>query len=760
MAQRRYGPTRGAGVVTIEKEGDKTIEPGALGWVGYPGILEKGPVGELIECQNKATFFKKCGSYIDDSLLPDSAYSYYRLANGAGGIFLIRITDGNEAQAQIPLYARMGAVLTPMGTLKAHNGGRWGGKEARYSGDVVAVADIEETQITTGVTTWKTDQWAGGYVELEGVANKQYPIVGNTAAGVITVASDQTMDTDLDDGTETRYYLVLENDNKAVSFLLGDGEEKPDSEFSLEVYIDGDFIKKYPNLSTDPVSGNYWVSVINNDDGNDEIFAVDLWTGAHTASVRPANHYGKIEAVTETVLTAEISDFAISSVGGGDPTLVLGTTDDEMVSQKITVTMTSATEGTVASDVFGSFTPTVTLGTEYTDNKFTPPFTITAGTNPLDVDDTLVINYKPFKLDSLIGGHLYPDKPNSKLEKYRIVDNNHNTITVAAGSDLTGSGEVGDEFLVEAAIEMQGGIDGNADITDSSYTQQAWDTSSSPFNRIFGRNMGLVKMATPGVTATAVIKAGAAYAEAKNHQYRYEIIDSIVTESGAVTAINSTLGRNDFGVCSFPSYAYVSDPLATGSGKRKLVSATGMIHGREARIAVDYDGYHKAEAGVNATLPEILALPTGEKSLNEEILNPLGVSIIKKVKGNYVIWGDRTLYIDPGWKWKHQREQMSYYEHVLMENFDWIIFAINDTEMWSLARTALITFFSAEWRPKRALRGDTFEEAAIIKIDSENNTNATMAAGDLNAAVSLRLADTIERFIITIGKQGIFDSAG
>ena len=54
----------------------------------------------------------------------------------------------------------------------------------------------------------------------------------------------------------------------------------------------------------------------------------------------------------------------------------------------------------------------------------------------------------------------------------------------------------------------------------------------------------------------------------------------------------------------------------------------------------------------------------------------------------------------------------------------------------------------------------TFEEAVGIKIDEENNTNLTRANGDLNAEISLRLADTVERFIITIGKLGIFDQLG
>jgi hypothetical protein len=184
-----------------------------------------------------------------------------------------------------------------------------------------------------------------------------------------------------------------------------------------------------------------------------------------------------------------------------------------------------------------------------------------------------------------------------------------------------------------------------------------------------------------------------------------------------------------------------------------------MIHGREARIAADYDGYHKAEAGIDAKLPKLLDIPTSDAILNEELLNPAGIAIIKKVKGNFIIWGDRTVHSDPTWKWKHQRETMSYYEHVLQESFDWIIFMINDRTTESLAISALNSFFLPEYA-KRAVRGNTFQEAVIIKLDEELNTDATRANGDMISEIKLRLADTVERFIIRIGKQGIFESVG
>lgn len=773
MAVRKFGPTRGAGTRIEEQEGEKTITPGALGFSGYAGLFEKGPPGELVVVTSKTLALKKFGAIISDGQAPDAMLDYFELANGAGGLCLVRVTDGNEVQAEMTLYSRVAAGLVPMGKVKAKNGGRWGGKAHLAAGEVDTLGtDVTETTLqlpTSMATDYATDALKGGILELVGVPNKQYQIVGNTAAGLVTVASDSTMATDLGVSTEAGFYIALENDGKAVAIRIADGEENPDSEFSMEVFVDGNSVNKYGNLHTDPTHPRYWVNVINNDGGNDEIEAEDLWTGAHTAAVRPANHYGSIASLTETVLTADIHEFSISSPGGGDPTFTLGTTTDADVEQTITITMSAATTGTAVSDKFGAL-GTVTLGTLFdphnaaggaTENKWVPPFTVTAGGTALAAADVLTIHYKPFVADELINGVLYPDKVNAKRTTFRIVDNDHKTITVSSGSDLTTVAAPADEFMVVWAEELAGGRDGNADVVDANYLA-IWDTSTSPFNNIEGKNLGLVKFGTPGVTSTAVQKAGVAYAEAKNHQYRVEIPSNILTEPDALGYINDTIGRSDYLVCSWPSYGSVPDPdpAASREGRLKQTTLTGMIHGREARIAADFDGYHKAQAGVDATLPKLLKIPTGDRKLDEELLNPAGIGVVRKKQGNFVLWGDRTAHRDPAWKFKHQRELMSYYEHVLQENFDFIVFAINDAASDRTAETALLAFFLPEFT-KRAIRGTTFvggsDPALILKVDAELNTNAVRAAGDKIAEVSLRLADTVERFIIRIGKQGIFE---
>jgi hypothetical protein len=311
------------------------------------------------------------------------------------------------------------------------------------------------------------------------------------------------------------------------------------------------------------------------------------------------------------------------------------------------------------------------------------------------------------------------------------------------------------EFMVIAPQALSGGYDGLGALADNDYTEML-SSQDSPFNQLFGKNLGLVKLAAPGVTATAIQKAGAAYAEAKNYQWRYEVPANITDESAADAWLSETIGKNDFAVCAFPSFAYVTNP--TGAGK-KLVSMTGGIHGREALVAKNYDGYHKAAAGVDVTLPTVLSLPTGDKVINEELLNPRGFQIIKFKQGNAIIWGDRSASVDPAWKWKHQRELLSHYEHVLQENFDWIVFAINDPVVQQLAYNAVLSYFLPEYTKGALDRNISLDQALIIKIDKENNPASERAAGNLNMEISLALADTVERFKVTMNKTGIFEAA-
>jgi len=106
MATRRFGPTLDAGTVIIEKEADKQIQPALLGSTAYTGVLERGPVGEVITATSKKDLLLKTGSLIPDSLLPDCCQDFWDHSEGAGILFLYRVTDGTEVKATLDLYDR------------------------------------------------------------------------------------------------------------------------------------------------------------------------------------------------------------------------------------------------------------------------------------------------------------------------------------------------------------------------------------------------------------------------------------------------------------------------------------------------------------------------------------------------------------------------------------------------------------------------------------------------------------------------------
>jgi hypothetical protein len=339
-------------------------------------------------------------------------------------------------------------------------------------------------------------------------------------------------------------------------------------------------------------------------------------------------------------------------------------------------------------------------------------------------------------------------------ESFMIVGTNASSdLGLTAGAHVVGT--LGSHFRIQAPAELRRGYDG-LDPTDANYITATSPASDSLVSHLFGQNKGLVKLATPGKTATAIQQAYLQLAEAYFYEYRIEIPSNTTDDGAAVAFINDTIGRNDFGIVSFPSYAYVKNPVGNGTVLRSL---TGALWGREALVANNIGGYEKVPAGIDVTLPNIISLPTGSRVLNEEILTPAGINTIKKLHGNFVSWGARTTALNPDWKFRQKRELASHYARQFLEGFDYIIFSLNDKRTWGSLKTTFRAFFTPEF-VRGAIRGDTFEDACLILIGDANNSALTMANGDLNATVKVRLADTTERLIISLGQAGVFEDLG
>src|SRR3989344_9688850 len=187
MAERRFGPTRGAGVVIVEKEAQKSIVPGALGSTAYTGILQKGPIRKPFATFSSSDFRFRAGSFIPESLVPDASLDFFRLGQGRGTLFLQRITDGSEKLSELSLKNRRDPRSSTL-LFQAGNGGRWAGKKRTIVDNYASVTPTTVTLLTVPAAL-KKDELVGGKLKFNAVPGKSFDIIANTALGVLTVPS-------------------------------------------------------------------------------------------------------------------------------------------------------------------------------------------------------------------------------------------------------------------------------------------------------------------------------------------------------------------------------------------------------------------------------------------------------------------------------------------------------------------------------------------------------------------------------------------
>ncbi|MCK5019298.1 MAG: hypothetical protein KAS32_19720 [Candidatus Peribacteraceae bacterium] len=762
-----FGVIRGSGTKIIEKPAQRQIIPSPFGVTAWIGILEKGPTNEIIEVNSMSDFERRCGLRTPDSEMHINADDFWDSSKGRGKQFHLRVTDGTERKAARTFKTQedrqRGALLRWRDalTVTAKNGGRWAGAYNRRIGEHTGAGDLSATTVDTGLTLL-LDEFAGGTIIVDDAGT--YNIIGNTVAGIVTVQSDADVLTDWGAGPALEFILFKNNEDtygntKALQILYKDGARDPVNEFGMEAYLNGNKIIDYPDLSLDPASSVYATQLINNDVSNFEFTVTVDHTGAITAYTRPANQSGECQTanLAATVLTLDwFHEYYVTALTA-DTTIGTFTPGANLQREVLTITCSvPATTWTVESSAqeAGTLEDATEAVIYAADNAYTTGFTIAAGAIPSVVGDQIIVVIEPVISGEPDGGRLYyntADLPNSFLEIYSSTPT---TVSVRPGNDLTSLTADTKPYRLEYPETLEDGYDGASGVVDNDYIA-ALDLNTSLFNRMARKRLGLIKFACPGVNSTVTQKAVRSYAAANNGMYRGEVTKTIITETEALAYVETTMGRNDYQEFIWPSYYLREDPDGTGL---ITICNTGMIQGVESDFANTYEGYHRAAAGSAAVLERIIQLPTKDLIIDNENTNPRGLQVILVEEGNFVIWGDSIPATSTGIFWKHKREQLSHYERVLIENFNYIIFGLNDAEERDPLISVMKAYFRPEWQPKRAIRGNTLNDAARIQADQGNNTDATMATGDLNMEITLRLADVIDKFKITISQAGITET--
>jgi len=195
---------------------------------------------------------------------------------------------------------------------------------------------------------------------------------------------------------------------------------------------------------------------------------------------------------------------------------------------------------------------------------------------------------------------------------------------------------------------------------------------------------------------------------------------------------------SDYAAFYFP-WIQVYDPATETN---IFVPPSGHIAGVYSRVDGER-GVHKAPA--NVPLLGALDLQFNTSKAKQDGLNPKGVNVIRKLNGNILVWGARTLGGDANLEFKYVnvRRHFCYLKDSIDKGTQWVVFEPNTPELWAKIRRNISAFLTLEWR-KGALFGTTPQEAFYVKCDAENNPPALRDLGQVVTEIGVAVVKPAE----------------
>ena len=229
---------------------------------------------------------------------------------------------------------------------------------------------------------------------------------------------------------------------------------------------------------------------------------------------------------------------------------------------------------------------------------------------------------------------------------------------------------------------------------------------------------------------------------------RIAILDSDKDDLGSLTEseLKEKLPKNsDYAAFYFP-WIQVYDPA---TDKNIFVPPSGHIAGVYSRVDGER-GVHKAPA--NVPLLGALDLQFNTSKAKQDGLNPNGVNVIRKLNGNILVWGARTLGDKNGeFTYINVRRHFCYLKDSIDKGTQWVVFESNTPELWAKIRRNISAFLTLEWR-KGALFGTTPQEAFYVKCDAENNPPALRDLGQVVTEIGVAVVKPAEFVVFRLSQ--------
>ena len=276
-------------------------------------------------------------------------------------------------------------------------------------------------------------------------------------------------------------------------------------------------------------------------------------------------------------------------------------------------------------------------------------------------------------------------------------------------------------------LVLTGGTDGTTD-GDLTYGD-ALDSLKS-------LNRSLV-LFSPAETDGTVVSAMVEFAE-ENSSFVVLDTPANADASEAVTYAG-TVGSTTHAAVYYP-HVWIPDATSRSRDAIVKVPPSGAVAG--LFLATDAsEGVFKAPAGINASVPGVVAV---ERSLTNTDLDALNndvspVNAIRVAPGvGPVVMGARTLDQGAATRYVNVRRTLNFLRREMEDRLEFALFRNNDPILWQETKTIIDTFLRGFY-VAGGLRGATPNDAYYVKIDAENNTFSDLANGILNVEVGVAL---------------------
>lgn len=273
------------------------------------------------------------------------------------------------------------------------------------------------------------------------------------------------------------------------------------------------------------------------------------------------------------------------------------------------------------------------------------------------------------------------------------------------------------ETLAEVELTLAGGSDGD-ELQDSDYTDALEMISVLDDVTLVG---------IPGQTSKAVNDALLSYCD---NNGLFPFLDMPLGSSAEATkAYRKSISAWTGALCH--PWGRMNDPL---TNTLKTVPTVGHVMGTYARI-IESRGVHKASAGTEAVVRGFVEMEYQLTPSQISTLNPVGViCITSRPNAGIVIWGARSLNsTDTTMRYVSDGLLNLNIKRSLYNGTQFAVFEPNNEQLWSRVRATCKAFLET-MRLSGAFKGSA-KEAYYVTVDETNNTDATIAEGQLNIEV-------------------------